>query len=45
MPEAKRYTRAEVAKHDGKDINTKLWIIVKDVVYDVTSYVDKVMNY
>ncbi|XP_026316408.1 cytochrome b5-like [Hyposmocoma kahamanoa] len=37
MAEVIRYTRAEISKQDGKD-NRKLWIIVKDIVYDVTTY-------
>lgn len=44
MPEATRFTRAEVAKHDGKE-NEKLWIIVNNDVYDVTDYAHKVTKY
>lgn len=34
--ELKEYTVEEVAKHNSKD---DLWLIVKDKVYDLTSYV------
>ncbi|XP_026316421.1 cytochrome b5-like [Hyposmocoma kahamanoa] len=33
-----RYKRAEVAKHNGKK-NTQLWIVVKDIVYDVSTHI------
>lgn len=43
MAEVLRFTREEVAKYDGKN-DTKLWIIVKDIVYDVTTYIHEVMK-
>ncbi|XP_072945669.1 cytochrome b5-like [Epargyreus clarus] len=38
MGEVTRYTLAEVAKRNGKN-NEPVWIIYKDSVYDVTSYI------
>ncbi|XP_063989124.1 cytochrome b5-like [Diachasmimorpha longicaudata] len=34
------YTLEEVACHNGK-LETGLWIVIKDTVYDVTEYIDK----
>ncbi|XP_015121131.1 cytochrome b5 [Diachasma alloeum] len=34
------YTLEEVAGHNGK-LDTGLWIVIKDIVYDVTEYVNK----
>lgn len=39
-----RYRREEVAKHNGKN-NTQLWIIVKDIVYDVSTHVSEVIKH
>lgn len=35
----KEFTRQEVALRDGKNGNP-IWIIIRDVVYDVTDYVE-----
>nr|CAI5849345.1 unnamed protein product [Callosobruchus analis] len=37
-----RYTIEEVAKHNGR-IEKTVWIIIKDCVYDVSDFLDKVM--
>ncbi|XP_058124257.1 cytochrome b5 [Anopheles ziemanni] len=40
MPgELKEYTLAEVAMHNGKG-GTPTWIVIRDNVYDVTSYME-----
>ncbi|KNA17458.1 hypothetical protein SOVF_079800 [Spinacia oleracea] len=36
--ESRRYTKAEVSLHDKR---TDCWVIIKDKVYDVTSYVEE----
>ncbi|XP_021723539.1 cytochrome B5-like protein isoform X1 [Chenopodium quinoa] len=36
--EPKKYTKAEVSLHDKR---TDCWVIIKDKVYDVTSYVEE----
>ncbi|XP_074033294.1 cytochrome b5 [Leptinotarsa decemlineata] len=33
------YTLDEISKHDGKQ-DPRVWIILKDIVYDVTDYLD-----
>ncbi|CAL7952123.1 unnamed protein product [Xylocopa violacea] len=35
-----KYSLKEVAKHNGTDGET-IWIVVHDMVYDVTNYMDK----
>ncbi|XP_003489545.1 cytochrome b5-like [Bombus impatiens] len=40
MNELPRYSLKEVAKHDGKNEGS-LWIIINDMVYDVTDYKHK----
>ncbi|XP_004922825.1 cytochrome b5-like [Bombyx mandarina] len=39
MGDVQRYTLADVASRNGK--NAPVWIIYKDSVYDVTTYVDE----
>lgn len=41
MSEVVKYSLEEVAKNNGKDSN-KVWIIVRNNVYDVTEYLDEV---
>ena len=42
MPVAeKKYTVTEVAERNGKN-GTEVWIIIKDVVYDVTKFLNEV---
>ncbi|XP_045453584.1 cytochrome b5-like [Melitaea cinxia] len=38
MAEVQKYTIADVASRNGKD-GSPVWMIYKDVVYDVTSYI------
>ncbi|XP_056631644.1 cytochrome b5-like [Diorhabda sublineata] len=38
--ENKYYTLEEISRHDGKQ-DTRVWIIIKDIVYDVTDYLDE----
>ncbi|CAK1588839.1 unnamed protein product [Parnassius mnemosyne] len=40
MGELKQYKRADVASRNGQN-NNPVWIIYKDSVYDVTSYVSQ----
>lgn len=37
------YTREEVAKHNGKK-NTQLWIVIRDIVYDVSTHLTEVIE-
>ncbi|XP_055627592.1 cytochrome b5-like isoform X2 [Toxorhynchites rutilus septentrionalis] len=39
MVTTKEYTRQEVALRDGKN-GAQTWIIIRDVVYDVTTYLE-----
>ncbi|XP_052859667.1 cytochrome b5-like [Anopheles cruzii] len=40
MPaEVRQYTMADVALRDGKN-GTRTWIVVSDIVYDVTDYME-----
>lgn len=39
MASTTEYTRQEVALRDGKN-GSRIWIIVRDMVYDVTDYVE-----
>lgn len=39
MAEVKKYSRADVKKHNKK---TDLWIIIRDKVYDVTKFLTEV---
>lgn len=41
MSTVQYYTLEEVAKNNGK-INPNVWMIIKNNVYDVTNYMDKV---
>lgn len=41
MQELPKYSLKEVAQHDGKD-GANIWIVIYDMVYDVTEYKDKV---
>lgn len=41
MNELPKYSLKEVAKHDGKNEGS-LWIVINDMVYDVTDYKHKV---
>ncbi|XP_057672098.1 cytochrome b5-like [Diorhabda carinulata] len=40
IAENKYYTLEEISRHDGKQ-DTRVWIIIKDIVYDVTDYLDE----
>lgn len=37
------YSLEEISKNNGK-INSKIWIVIKNNVYDITNYMDKVCN-
>ena len=37
------YSLDEVSKNDGKGGN-RVWIIIKDAVYDVTDFIDEVRH-
>ncbi|XP_057672905.1 cytochrome b5-like [Diorhabda carinulata] len=39
IAKVKFYTLEEISKHDGKQ-DARTWIIIRDVVYDVTNYLD-----
>lgn len=41
MNELSRYSLKEVATRDGKE-ETRMWIVIYDMVYDVTDYKDEV---
>lgn len=41
MNELARYSLKEVATRDGKE-ETRVWIVIYDMVYDVTDYKDEV---
>lgn len=41
MNELAKYSLKEVATRDGKE-ETRVWIVIYDMVYDVTDYKDKV---
>jgi predicted heme/steroid binding protein len=41
MSEVKKYTMAEVARNDGSN-GSPVWLVLRDFVYDVTSYMDGV---
>ncbi|XP_056631645.1 cytochrome b5-like [Diorhabda sublineata] len=34
------YTLEEIAKHDGEQ-DTRVWIIIRDIVYDVTEFLEQ----
>lgn len=34
------YTIEEIAKHDGEQ-DTRVWIIIRDIVYDVTDFLEQ----
>nr|XP_003705369.1 PREDICTED: cytochrome b5-like [Megachile rotundata] len=40
MESLQRYTLKEVAKQNGTDGN-RIWIVLHDMVYDVTDYINK----
>lgn len=41
MSEIVKYSLDEISKNNGKD-GSKVWIIVRNNVYDVTDYLDEV---
>lgn len=38
------YKLEDVARNDGKN-GTRCWIVIRDIVYDVTDYLDQVSFY
>lgn len=46
MPVAdfQKYTLSEIAQRNGKDGND-VWIIIRDVVYDVTEFLQNVSSF
>lgn len=44
MVEVREFTRQEVALRDGQNGNPT-WVIIRDMVYDVTPYLNEVRYY
>lgn len=42
MPEVKKFTYAEVKKHNKAD---DVWIVINDKVYDVTKFLKEVCSF